>query len=199
MIHQLHNIEVSLLADAVIMIDNRERIVLWNEAATRMLIYTAGEALGADLGELIGSKRYKGKYKQVFREFRSTGDRACNNTIELMAMRKDQIEITVELSLSSVIIADKWHAICLLRDISARKQIEQDLWCANQALKAKVAELTQDLHAVNQQLAVVNAEVTALKEKLRCAISEKEQEILLRQHAEQELLAKTEELERFFC
>lgn len=195
----IDKIIASSLRDAFIIIDNTGKIIFWNEAANRILVYTAEEALGTELCELIASKQYKGKYKQVFRVFQSTGEIAeINNTIELLAIRKDQIEITVELSLSSVIIGDKWCVACMLRDISARKRDEQALRRVNEQLETRVAELARELYAVNQKFVAVREKLLAVNQEFNWTIREKEQEIEVRQQVEHDLLVKTEEQERFF-
>lgn len=86
----------------------------------------------------------------------------------------------------------------MLRGISAHKRAEHDLRRANEQLESRVAELTRNLHAVNQKLATANKAVRAVNERLHWTIREKEQEITVRQQAEHELQVKTEELERFF-
>ncbi len=181
----MDEIVVSSLQDALIILDNTGKIVFWNEAATRILIYTAGEALGTELGELIAPKHQKDQYKQVFRVFQSTGEVGeINHKIELQAIRKDQVEIAVELSVFSVKIPDKECTVCILRDISGCEREEQALRRANKQLEAGTAELTETMYALNQKLIQI--------------IREKEQEIAVHQQAEQDRVHKTGDLERFF-
>jgi PAS domain S-box-containing protein len=144
---------LSSIRDAFIMIDNSGRICLWNEAATHILGYTADEVIGKDLHKLIAPERYKGKYEKAFQAFKSTGEGAAiNTTIELSAIRKDKIEVPIELSLSALKIEEKWCAIGVLRDISERKRAEQELQRVNAQLEDKVVERTNELCVINQKL-----------------------------------------------
>lgn len=179
--------------DALIMIDKYGNIALWNEAATYMLGYTAEEALGKDLHELIAPKQRKSKYKQALQAFQTTGDcTALNNSIELLAVRKDQIEIPIELFLSSVMIENKRYAVGILRDISTRKRDEQDLRRANEQLQTKVAEL----YSVNLNLTAENKKST--NRKVNQANHKKEREGEPHPRATQDLPVKTEELNKCF-
>lgn len=45
----------------------------------------------------------------------------------IIALRKDGIEIPIELSLSAVQLEQRWHAVGIVRDITARKQTEEAL------------------------------------------------------------------------
>ncbi len=179
--------------DALIMIDKNGNISFWNEAATYILGYTAEAALGKNLHELIAPKQCKGKYKQAFQAFRSTGDcTALDNSIELLAVRKDQIAIPVEISLSSVMIENKWYAVGILRDISTRKRDERDLRRANEQLQTKVAEL----YRINLNLTAENKELA--NQKTNWANNKKEREGKPHPRADQDLPVKTEELNKCF-
>lgn len=195
----IDKIMASSRGDAIIIIDNMGKIVFWNEAAARMLLYTAQEALKNDLYELIVPMRYKAQYKQAFQYVTSAGiEAAVYKKLELSAIRQDQTEFAGELSFFSAKIEDKECTICLLRDISSLKRGEQALQCAKEQLENRVAELTQELETVHQKLAAVQQEVIYANRKLDGIIREKEQEIEVRHRVEQDLLIKTEELERFF-
>jgi diguanylate cyclase (GGDEF)-like protein/PAS domain S-box-containing protein len=110
------------------MIDPQGRICFWNRAAECVLGHTAAEALGADVHELIAPERYHEARRRAFPRFAATGmGDAIGRTLELSARRKDGEEIPVELSLSSVSIDGRWHAVGIVRDVSARKAIEREL------------------------------------------------------------------------
>src|SRR3990172_6786688 len=76
--------------DAIIMMDNAGRIAYWNEAARRIFGYSAQEAQGKKLHELIVPERYRTDFEKEFDAFRGTGQGpVIGKTLELAGLRKD--------------------------------------------------------------------------------------------------------------
>ncbi len=114
--------------DAIIMIDSKGRISFWNPAAERMLQYETSEVLGKVFHKLIAPERYLDAHFKAFSVFQKTGQGAAiGQTLELEAIRKDKVEITVELSLSAIKGEDGWNAVGIMRDITTRKEAEKAL------------------------------------------------------------------------
>jgi two-component system cell cycle sensor histidine kinase/response regulator CckA len=114
--------------DAIIMMDNRGRVAFWNEAGQRIFGYSEQEARGKKLHELIIPERYRSDFERSFIDFRRTGEGpAIGKTLELAGQRKNGAEIVTEVSVSGVNVDEKWHAICIFRDITERKRAEQML------------------------------------------------------------------------
>ncbi|MFH1350020.1 MAG: PAS domain S-box protein [Pseudomonadota bacterium] len=126
--------------DALIMMDHEGRIDFWNQAAERIFGYGVEEVLGQNLHELLAPGRFLEGHLKGFKEFQGTGKGpAVGKTLELTARRKDGEEFPIELSLSSVNIRGKWHAIGIIRDISERKQTEDDARRAHQELEELIS------------------------------------------------------------
>ncbi|MBE0625302.1 MAG: GGDEF domain-containing protein [Burkholderiales bacterium] len=112
--------------DAIIMMDNRGRIAFWNEAAQRIFGYGEQEARGRMLHELIVPEAYRGDFESRLRTAGSAAQgNAVGATLELAGLRKDGTEIVTEHSISGVSINRKWHTICIVRDITERKKLEE--------------------------------------------------------------------------
>ncbi len=125
--------------DAIISIDAEARIVLWNNAAERMLGYSAAEAVGRPVHELLAPPRFRTEADQAMAHFRLTGEgNAIGKTTEFSATRKDGTEIVVELSLAIARIGDRQEAIGMVRDITGRKIAEQRILFANTLLKSEM-------------------------------------------------------------
>lgn len=109
----------SAARDAIIMIDNDGNITFWNEAAERIFGYSQDEALGKNCHELLAPARFLDLHHKAFSHFQVTGEgNAIGKTLELSAVRKDGTEFSMELSLSAVNFAGKWHAVGIVRDIT---------------------------------------------------------------------------------
>jgi len=114
--------------DAILMMDNEGRISFWNEAAERVFGYQAEEILGKSLHETLGAERFHDAYRKGFGQFRETGEGiVVGQTLELAAVRKDGTEFPIELSVSAIKLKGKWNAVGILRDITERKQAEEEL------------------------------------------------------------------------
>lgn len=114
-------------ADAIAMIDGDGLVTYWNPAAARIFGYTSEEATGRDLHLLLAPERYHDDYARGFAHFRETGcGPVIGKRLEKAALRKGGKEIPVELSVSAVYLQGKWHAMGIIRDISERKQAEEE-------------------------------------------------------------------------
>ena len=114
--------------DAIIMIDQGAKIVYWNRAAERILGYTADEAIGKGVHEWLMPQHFGGEAYAEIREFAATGrGNVLGKTIEMAAVRKDGVEIPVEISIASMLLGSSRHAVAILRDITERKRIEAEI------------------------------------------------------------------------
>jgi PAS domain S-box-containing protein len=130
----------STVLDALIMVDDSSTLVYWNPAAERILGYSAEEALGQPLHQLLTPQRYQQKAMLGFSAFQSTGHGPIiGKTIEIEAIHKGGYEIPVELSISALKLNGQWHAVGILRDISERKHAEQEM-----RLLASIVESSDD-------------------------------------------------------
>ncbi len=109
-------------ANAIILMDDRGRILYWNPAAEKMFGYTSSEVMGQELHRLIAPSHYQAAIQQGLEAFRVTGKGPyLGSTIELTAVRKDGSHFPVELATSVIDLKRKWHAMGIIRDISERK------------------------------------------------------------------------------
>ncbi|MBU0622326.1 MAG: PAS domain S-box protein [Gammaproteobacteria bacterium] len=126
--------------DALIMVDDRGTLVYWNPAAERILGYSADEAVGKPLHQLLTPQRYQERAERGFDAFRESGQGAVvGKTIEIEALHKDGREIPVELSISALKLNERWHAVGILRDISEYKRAE-----ASRVQLAAIVESSSD-------------------------------------------------------
>ena len=142
--------------DAIIKIDDRGHITYWNGSAEGIFGYAATEAVGKSLHQLISPSRYLSVIRRAMEHFRQTGKgSSIGNIVELTAKNKDGNEFPVELSIASFSLNGTWHAIGIVRDITARKQMEDRLVLKNKKLKATQA----NLEAQNRELEKLHKEL----------------------------------------
>ncbi len=114
--------------DAVICLEEPGNVYLWNAQAELMFGYSAAEAIGKDLHDLIVPERYRKDARAGLPEFFKSGKgRIIDKTLELEALRKDGTEFFVELSVSAVKLRGLWNSIGIIRDITGRKNLEQEM------------------------------------------------------------------------
>lgn len=113
--------------DAIICIEPPDNISMWNNKAEEIFGYTAAEALGKRLHDLIVPERHRSAAKERLPLFFKTGEgNMIGKTREVNAIRKDGTEFTVELSVAAVKLNDAWNSIGTVRDITERKRLEDE-------------------------------------------------------------------------
>ncbi|MFW6185584.1 MAG: PAS domain S-box protein [Halobacteriota archaeon] len=139
--------------DAIIIINNEGKVSYWNKAAENIFGHSSEEIRGKELHMVVAPQRYHEAYREGFRKFKDTGEGyAVGKTLEFEAVRKDGTEFPVELSVSAVKLKGEWCAIGILRDITERKRVEEELQSHRAHLKEEIRERTNELKTLNEQL-----------------------------------------------
>lgn len=114
--------------DGIIMMDNAGCISFWNPAAEKMFGWSEADALGKEVHDLIAPDRYRTEWEKGLVDFERTGQGPCVGRVNrYSARRKDGTEFPVELSVASVQLDQKWHAIGIVRDVSEKYAREEEL------------------------------------------------------------------------
>jgi PAS domain S-box-containing protein len=114
--------------DAIVMLDHEGNVSFWNPAAEKIFGYTREEMVGHNFHLVATSHRDYESFRRAFPHFQQTGEgEAVGRLVELEAFHRNGGQLTVELSLSSIKVGDKWHAIGIMRDITERKAAEEEL------------------------------------------------------------------------
>src|SRR5262245_11429792 len=115
---------VSSAMDAIITVDEDQRIVLFNEAAERMFGCPAAEALGRPFNRFI-PERFRDAHTELVRRFGETAG-ASHAMRPLTALRADGAEFPIEAAISKVEVGGRKLYTLILRDITERKQAEAE-------------------------------------------------------------------------
>ncbi len=114
--------------DAIIVVDDSFKTVLWNAAAETMFGYSSQEVVDKPLIDLIVPDQYRKAMKKGLKIFGKTGNGpVIGKAAQLEAQRKDGSVFDIELSVSRVEKNGSYYAIGICRDISGRKKIERDV------------------------------------------------------------------------
>jgi PAS domain S-box-containing protein len=139
--------------DAIIMVNHDGLVSFWNHAATQILGYTENEMMFNNFHLIAIPEEYHDSYRKHFATFRQTGKGdAVGKTVEFKARKKGGEVIPVEISLSTVRIGERWHAIGILRDISERKKQEAELAEHRENLEFLVQKRTKELEDAQKEL-----------------------------------------------
>jgi len=88
--------------DGIILIDEEDRIVSFNDAATRTFGYASDEVMGRNVHESLAAPQYRERYRTILRKLQQRGEGAVlGGFLELVGIRKSGEEFPAELSLSS--------------------------------------------------------------------------------------------------
>lgn len=114
--------------DAIAIIGTGEQLIYWNPAAENIFGYEANEVIGENMHNLLIPERYHDSAHKGFERFQRYGvGNVIGKTFEITARRKSGEEFPVELSISSFKFRNSWHALGIIRDITERKQMEDQI------------------------------------------------------------------------
>ena len=127
--------------EAIITVDQEAIVTYWNSAAENIFGYTAKEAIGKSVHELVVPNSMcnegKDRIETSVKTFSETGIGYFTvGNVELVGRRKNNSEFPAELSISPVKLNGKLSAVGVVKDITKRKQDEQKLREAEQRYRA---------------------------------------------------------------
>jgi PAS domain S-box-containing protein len=169
-IEKRHRVIVEAANDAMVSMDEKGAILLANPATSRIFGYDLVEIVGKPMTMLMPEMMRK-LHQNGFKRYLDTGKRHVNwQGVEVTAQRKNGQEFPVEVSFGE--LTSDGHKVFtgFIRDISERKQAEEQLRASERNLQTTRAELARVsrlttmgelaasiAHEVNQPLtAVIN-------------------------------------------
>lgn len=127
--------------DAIVSIDEKGIVALWNPAAEALFGYTEAEMIGEPLTAII-PERFREGHEAGLERVSTGGDHhVIGKTVELAGLHRDGREFPIELSLATWTVADGHLFSGIIRDITERKTAEHAIQLANKSLNEKNAQL----------------------------------------------------------
>lgn len=138
---------VDAAPDATVIVDENGIIRMINRQAERMFGY-AGEDMLQQPVEMLIPADLRQRHQSHRENFIKTAHvRAMGTGIELFAVRKDGSNIPVEISLSPIQTDEGMLVSAAVRDITLRKNLENELKKSNSELEAFTYSVSHDLRA----------------------------------------------------
>ncbi len=118
---------VESATDAIVLADRNGHIIWWNAAAERLFAYPKYEALGQSFSMLMPERFRRAHEASIARLALGGQPPSTGTTVELMGLTKHGAEFPLELSLACWTTKEGTFFSGIIRDITARKQAEQDV------------------------------------------------------------------------
>ncbi len=113
--------------DAIILLDEHGKIIYSNPASGKIFGYTIQELKGKKMQSLLLPEEFK-NYRKGREEYKTTRHSpADGKTFELAAIRKNGTVFPVDFTFSALKINDKWHSVGILRDITERMEMQEEI------------------------------------------------------------------------
>ena len=145
--------------DAIITVDRKQRIVLFNAAAEKMFGCSATDAIGGPLDRFI-PMRFRDRHSEHIERFVRTGEtsRRMGMHAELVALRADGTEFPIEASISQALVGDDKVMTVIARDISERDRAEGEVRRAHDELHEGEARLEAIVRSAMDAMITVDAD-----------------------------------------
>ncbi len=138
--------------DAIVGVDREGRIVLVNQQAEKMFDYREEEMMGRPIESLVPERYHDVHVSHRNDYIREPRTRPMGAGLELYGRRKDGEEFPVEISLSPLQTEEGLLVTAIIRDVTGRKQTEEELRRHQEHLAELVDERTAELTAANERL-----------------------------------------------
>ena len=175
---------VAIAADAIICLDEDQRITLFNEGAEQIFGWKADEILGEPLNRLL-PERSRGVHHKHVENFRDAPEtsRRMGHRQEISGIRKNGEEFPAEAAIAKVRMGDQVVFSVVLRDITEQVALRKRLQTAVNARDDTVGVVAHDLRNPVSAVKMLSAALLQRVESERLSNESKEQLALIRQAA----------------
>ena len=119
---------ISISADAIISLDEDQRITIFNDGAEKIFGYSKAEVMGRRLDMLLPARlrEVHGRHVAAFGAGSATARQMGERDATVVGLRKNGDEFSAEATISKLEVGGKMLLTVALRDITERKRIEME-------------------------------------------------------------------------
>lgn len=148
----LLNAFLDTVTDGIVCIDNRGNLKLFNRSAERIFGYSAKEVIGKNVAILM-PENFAATHHLFIEQYEKIADYdVIGRDREIRGMHKNGLEFPIEISIGEALIDGERVYTGIIRDITLRKQAEQEINTYRDHLEALVHERTRQLEQANSKL-----------------------------------------------
>ncbi len=141
--------------DAIVCAGTDGKVIVWNAAAERILGYSVDEMAGAPLTTFI-PERFRKMHEAGIARVASGGERhVIGKTVELSAVHKDGHEMPIELSLSTWETGGERFFSGIIRDVTERKALMDNLSLSEERMRAVMESATDAIICADEEGKVI--------------------------------------------
>lgn len=125
---QHHQLLIEAALDAVIVSDERDRVLEWNHSAALIFGYSRTEALGIRLTDLM-PERYREAHRAAMERVSAGGEpRLAGRVLRMEGLRRDGTEFPIEIRLSTLVVEGGGRVYgAFIRDVTEAVEVEARL------------------------------------------------------------------------
>lgn len=141
--------------DAIILLDEEDKVLYWNPAAERIFGYKSEEAVERELKDLCVPKRFHEVFMQNRKRFHQEKLGFVSRSVEIVATRKDGTEFPIELSVGPLKLKNRQCTLQIVRDVSERQKMVAAIEQERKMLEAVTENIGAGLIAISKDYRVM--------------------------------------------
>jgi PAS domain S-box-containing protein len=177
---------VEISADAIIAVDEEQSIVFFNAGAEQTFGYTAADAIGRPLEDLLPA-RFRSSHHRHVQRFGESDEpaRRMGERSQISGLRSNGEEFPAEASIARVAVENRVVYTVVLRDVTLRQRIEHELRAAIESRDQMSGIVSHDLRNPVQAVKMLSSAILLRDGEDRVAPEVAEQVAIIRRAAEQ--------------
>ncbi|MFZ3266248.1 MAG: PAS domain S-box protein, partial [Terriglobales bacterium] len=146
---------VETALDAVVTMNSQGLITSWNKQAEIIFGWSAAEAIGRRMADMIIPEQHRAAHQLGLRRFLATGEGPIlRRRIEIVAARRSGAEFPVELEVVPVRLRHDWVFSAFIRDITESKLAEEKLRASELHLRRMTETIPEMLWSATAEGAI---------------------------------------------